>query len=636
MNRKSLGIAKVVLGVCSISCGVLGLWGSMALCGENVNESQDASPGSSNRVFADQPIRMWSDRTGSRQVEARLLSCSADAHRASFSRPGSDRTICVEVDALSTADQEYLRDLLKTQTGDAPKNLGLALRTVAIKQVAPPAPGPAGDSIETIVAGLKNSQEAIVAYAPAKLPQARAKCEALGLKLKYVYGLGEFLVCRWPEGTDLKATLAELNADPSIRFVEPNWTISLDPPQPAKAPVQNPVMPLPAPAQGAMIPNQAVAEPAAPLRGESIPGLIQLAGWRHHLESFPCYPVIPCYSPDERRPNDPYYPWLWGMEAIKAPRAWACRQRSHLVVAVIDTGFDYHHEDLGENVWHNPWEIPDDNIDNDGNGVVDDVVGFNAIQGTGDPDDDNGHGTHVSGTIGAVGNNGIGVAGVNWRVKIMGVKFLGPNGAGNDADAVKAIDYAWRNGARIINASWSSPAPNQIVYQAIARAEAAGVLFVAAAGNNGSDNDIAPRYPASFADPEYPYGKLSNVVSVAAIKYGNDVASFSNYGKRSVLIAAPGQDILSTVPPSQGKYKYDSGTSMATPHVAGAFALVWSDPKYASFSLKDIKGLVLSRSQRRLRLYDKIATGGTLDLRFLCPEGTPCPVPAGSCDFSCK
>lgn len=267
--------------------------------------------------------------------------------------------------------------------------------------------------------------------------------------------------------------------------------------------------------------------------------------------------------------NDQQLGSLWGLQRIAAGAGWDIQDGSDVVIADIDTGIDYTHPDLVANMWTNPGEIPGDGIDNDGNGYVDDVHGVNAAWGTGNPMDDNGHGTHTAGTIGAVGNNGVGVVGVAWHVKLMALKFLNANGGGTIADAIRAINYMVKMktqyGINIVaaNNSWGGGGFSQPLYDAIKRARDAGIVFVAAAGNEANNNDQNPTYPASY--------QIENVLSVGAIDRSDKSAYFSNFGT-SVSIAAPGVGIISTVP--GGGYASLSGTSMATPHVTGAIALL--------------------------------------------------------------
>ena len=314
--------------------------------------------------------------------------------------------------------------------------------------------------------------------------------------------------------------------------------------------------------------------------------------------------------------NDTYMSYLdAAFKSSKINDAWEVTTGDRkIVVAVIDTGVDYNHPDLKDNMYRNSGEIPDNNIDDDRNGFVDDVHGYDFAANDGDPMDKNGHGTHCAGTIGAVGDNLLGVAGVNWQVSIMALKFLGDNGSGTTTGAIKAIDYAVNNGAKVLSNSWGALlAYSAPLLKAIKRAEAKGVIFVAAAGNDGLDNEEYPTYPASF--------DASNIVSVAAIDpKSNKLASFSNFGKRTVDIAAPGVDILSTYP--GGGYAFMSGTSMATPHVAGALALLLAVRPEAG--MDTLLPALLERSQFSKELYGKVSSAGTLDVygsvKELAPE----------------
>ena len=278
-------------------------------------------------------------------------------------------------------------------------------------------------------------------------------------------------------------------------------------------------------------------------------------------------------------PDDAYFDSLWGLHNtgqtngtvdadIDAVEAWDVEtDASSIIVAVIDTGIDYTHEDLAGNTWVNTSEANGTpGVDDDGNGYTDDIYGYDFYNEDGDPFDDNGHGTHVSGTIGAVGNNGIGVTGVSWEVQLMGLKFLNESGSGYTSDAVRAVDYAREMGAQVINASFGGGGYSTAMHDAIEAFGDAGGIFVAAAGNAGNDNDSDPSYPANY--------DLPNIISVAASDDDDELASWSNYGTASVDIAAPGVSILSTLP--EDGYGTASGTSMAAPHVAGAAALVWA------------------------------------------------------------
>jgi subtilisin family serine protease len=253
-------------------------------------------------------------------------------------------------------------------------------------------------------------------------------------------------------------------------------------------------------------------------------------------------------------PNDPYFNQLWGLHNtgqtggtidadIDAPEAWNITTgSSEVVIAVVDSGVAYNHPDLSENIWTNPGETDcTDGIDNDGNGYIDDCKGWNFVGDDNDPSDYNGHGTHVAGTIAAVGNNSAGVTGVMWKAKIMPLRFLGINGSGTTADAAAAILYATANGADVINCSWGGPGYSRALKDAI---DASGAVAVCAAGNDGgsgsADIDVTPNYPASFNSP--------NIIAVTASDHNDNLASFSNYGAASVDLAAPGVNIYSTIP----------------------------------------------------------------------------------------
>jgi thermitase len=299
------------------------------------------------------------------------------------------------------------------------------------------------------------------------------------------------------------------------------------------------------------------------------------------------------YSLD-RTPNDPRYAnvGLWGMRNINAPAAWNLVTDSKVIVALLDTGVEYDHPDISANIWRS-------NANNPGHDYVND---------TEDPRDQQGHGTHVAGTIGAIGNNGVGVVGVSWNVKIIPLKIFGKdNEFGGTEKVAQAIDFAVAHGAKVINNSWGGPNFSQAVKEAINRASQTA-LFVAAAGNQyGSDNDVIPRYPASFGN--------DNLIAVMSIDQDEKISGFSNFGRTSVHIAAPGGGIESLM--ISGSYVVASGTSFATPHVAGAAALIWSLPKYANSKPSDIKKLMLDNARPVAALRDKNVTGGTLDLSFV-------------------
>lgn len=287
-------------------------------------------------------------------------------------------------------------------------------------------------------------------------------------------------------------------------------------------------------------------------------------------------------------PDDERFDMLYGLDNqgtnngvfdadIDATEAWDKTTGSHsTIVAVIDTGVDYTHPDLAANIWTNEGEIPGNGRDDDGNGYIDDIHGYDFVNRDGDPMDDHFHGTHVAGTIGAVGNNGIGITGVAWQVQIMALKFLDAQGGGYTSDAISALNYAVANGAVASNNSWGGGSHSAAFEQALKNAAAKNHIFVAAAGNDGWNNDIDAFYPSGY--------NVNNIIAVAATDNRDELAWFSNYGVKSVDLAAPGANIYSTFPTRMTdamrdggyatNYASISGTSMATPHVTGAIALV--------------------------------------------------------------
>jgi hypothetical protein len=297
-------------------------------------------------------------------------------------------------------------------------------------------------------------------------------------------------------------------------------------------------------------------------------------------------------------PNDTYYGNLYGMTKIGAPLAWnKCTGNDEIVVGVIDTGINYTHPDLADNIWTNPGEIAGDGIDNDNTGYVDDIHGWDFYDNDSDPMDDNSHGTHCAGTIAGVGNNETGVVGVSWNSKVAALKFIGALG-GATSDAIEAINYATAMGFDLTNNSWGNTSYSQALSDAIS----AGGLFVAAAGNYASDSDSTPFYPACY--------ELDNIISVAATDSNDELASFSNYGATSVDLSAPGVSIYSTILGEQ--YGYKSGTSMAAPHVSGTAALLLS--ANSSLSSAQIKELILSNVDSVSGLQGMAVTGGRLNI----------------------
>ncbi len=315
--------------------------------------------------------------------------------------------------------------------------------------------------------------------------------------------------------------------------------------------------------------------------------------------------------------NDPRLGDLWGMAGgdipgVDAFRAWDITRGSRSVkIAVIDTGVDYNHPDLAENIWINEAEFyGEEGVDDDGNGFVDDIHGYDFQNNDGDPMDDHNHGTHCSGTIGALHDNGVGVAGVMGEVQIVPVKFLSASG-GTTEDAIKSIDYATSLNVDIMSNSWGGGGFSQALKDAIARAAEKGIIFTAAAGNDAANNDANPHYPSSY--------ELDNIVAVAAHNAQNSLASFSCYGRHSVDISAPGRNILSTV--IGGKYASMSGTSMATPHVTGVLGLLVAQEGRMSFA--DLKERLFATSVPNHSFKRKMVSGGTINAYNLLTDTRP-------------
>ena len=336
-------------------------------------------------------------------------------------------------------------------------------------------------------------------------------------------------------------------------------------------------------------------------------------------------------------PNDPYFSssgsWgqayydLWGLHTINASLAWDASTGAGIVVAVVDTGIDYNHPDIGANVWMNKNEIAGNGTDDDGNGYIDDVRGWNFVANTNDPLDDNGHGTHVAGTIAAIGNNGLGIIGVAWQARVMALKALDSTGSGPDSILAPAILYAANNGADVINASWGSAGPSQTIADAVDYAYNMGAVFVAAAGN-GNDN----------ANNYYP-ANLWDVITVAASDPTDALASFSNWGDK-IDVAAPGVDILSLRAagtsmgaPLNDAYTRADGTSMAAPHVSGLAALILAaHPEYSNEEVRQAirvsadnlgqPGFDMNFGYGRIDASAAVAVTGALEAKISGPTGS--------------
>lgn len=323
-------------------------------------------------------------------------------------------------------------------------------------------------------------------------------------------------------------------------------------------------------------------------------------------------------------PDDPLYGQQWGPASIGAPEAWGFSTGSRsVIVAVLDTGITLNHPDLEGNIWTNP---------NPGQGgYAGDLHGWNFVANNNDPADDNGHGTHVSGIIGAVGNNGIGVSGVNWSVSLMPLKICNSSGECSLSDEIAALEYAVAHGAKVANASFGGDYGGYLPEQeAIAAAGKHGLLYVAAAGNHESNDDLTPFYPASYS--------LENELSVAATTSSDTLASFSNFGFTSVDLGAPGQGILSTLPTS-GTYSSStgygelSGTSMAAPQVSGAAALLMSE--HPDWTMQHVRARLIATTRPLASLVGRAASCGELDIGAASDpttgeQASVCAAPSGT------
>lgn len=413
------------------------------------------------------------------------------------------------------------------------------------------------------------------------------------------------------EGTNAQIKSIQSFKHPAIEYVQPNYKISL-------------------------LDDYKIQDP---LRRAALLKTLQK---EHLLGKKVDNPEIPT-APAPTTGADPLANQQWGMIDNHVSDAWKITKGSpDMIVAVIDTGVDYTHEDLLPNMWRNPKEIPNNGIDDDNNGFIDDIVGwdfaandnkpfdlavdpFELLSGGGNP----GHGTHCAGNVAARSDNGKGVAGVAPNVKIMALRFITEKGQGTTADAIKAIKYAVDNGAKVLSNSWGSEGEdpnageeNKALRDAVQYAQDHGVLFIAAAGNGhkgkGYDNDTdsAPSYPASYDH--------DNIISVAAIDINNQLGSFSNWGLHTVDIGAPGVKVFSTtVENNYSDTVFDKygitvtwdGTSMATPHVAGAAALYWS--AHPEKSWLDVKNAILKTAKKIPALENKVSSNGKLDVNAL-------------------
>jgi thermitase len=412
---------------------------------------------------------------------------------------------------------------------------------------------------EATLAAFNKVGQMACAWEPKKGDEAVAAVKKLGLKITLRDDDSALLICTWT-GKLEKKTLEALHDVASLRYVEP------DPDQTIK-PVGS----------AASVP---LALRKAPKEGQSV-----------------------C------RPNDPGYDQLFGMELIRASNAWCKVQTSDVLVAVIDSGIKPDHEDLKDNLQA---DLGIDFIRVDGDG-----------RPTKNPIDENGHGTHVAGTIGAVGNNGVGVAGVCWRVKLVALRVFDKKGeGGSNARIGAAIRAAVKMKAQVVNMSLSGRGDSNALKEAVELAAKEKVLLACAAGNLRSDdpeldNDKVPVFPANYG--------TDNLISVAAVDKASALAGFSHFGKKTVHLAGPGVDIVSTT--NDGRYGKLSGTSMATPHVAGAAALILGHPDHKSKSAAELRKLIFEKARPTAGLEAKCSTGAILDLGFLAPESNPPPIP---------
>ena len=374
----------------------------------------------------------------------------------------------------------------------------------------------------------------------------------------------------------------------------------------------------------------ALGIPPAQIVG-SIPGdrLIAARLSDQQLAELKGQPEVELIEPDhlisvQYTPNDPLLSNLYGLigsKGIQATNAWdTTKGDPDAIVAVIDTGIDYNHPDLVNNIWTNGGETPSNGIDDDGNGYVDDYYGYDFANEDGDPFDDHGHGTHVSGTVAASGDNAIGVVGVAWHSRVLPIKTIGASGLGAYFDIIQGIDYLIKlkqSGVPIVcvNLSLGGLEFSGALQKAFQKADENDILVVAAAGNSTENADKEPQYPAAF--------NFSNIISVAATGSEGTLAPFSNFGRKSVDVAAPGVDILSTnlLASINAPYIERSGTSMASPHVAGIAALIAAiNPELTA---RQIRTSILTTVTAAATLAGITATGGIVNAEAALADAAP-------------
>lgn len=429
------------------------------------------------------------------------------------------------------------------------------------------------------------------------------------------------------QSNSVEQVVADLQRDPNVEYAQPNYMLYAFPNKLAKPktlgePCLIPGIPFPPGCDdsGGGGGGEQPGQPGTPCLIPGIPfppGCTDEGGGGGGNPGQPGQPGNPGNAgpaiepaPAEAAPAvDPDLSKAWGIAKVSADKAWAKQTGTkNVIVAVIDTGVDYNHPDLAFNMWRNPKAAAAlrTGVDPFGEEVTGDVVGYDFANNDNLPYDDNQHGTHCAGTIGAVGNDGKGISGVAQRVSIMAVKFLTGSGSGDTAGAIKSIDYAVSRGAKILSNSWGGKGDdgsNGALKDAVVRAGQAGVLFVAAAGNDGTDNDRDPVFPAAFDAP--------NMLTVAATSETDGMAFFSNRGAKSVHVGAPGTNVYSTAP--GGKYAKLSGTSMACPHVAGAAAVVWSQFPNADYA--EVKRRLMESGDPIAALDGKTVTGKRINVQ---------------------
>ncbi len=398
-------------------------------------------------------------------------------------------------------------------------------------------------------------------------------------------GVEGMQVVQIPKGSDLQSVAKLFSMNPYVEYAEPDYVLSIENGIVPGKTVIPPSVSIPSSGSNVQSVQKPPGSSSSPdARTLGVDDALSVVGGETTTISATLTP-----AGSSVKPNDPYFTKLYGLHNtgqtggtsdadIDAPEAWAITRGSPAVrVAVIDTGVDYNHPDLKANC----------------------IAGYDYANNDADPMDDNGHGTHVAGTIAAIGNNAIGVAGVTWNTKIIPLKFLSGSGSGYTSNAIKAINYAKQHGATIASCSWGGSGTDKALQDAIANAP--GILFVCAAGNSGKNTDIYPQSPASLPN--------ANILAVAASDAKDKLASFSNYGAKSVDVAAPGVSILSTTP--ERTYAYMSGTSMATPHVSGIAALIKA--KKPSLTTNQVKDLIIRYVDKKSAFSGKTVSGGRVN-----------------------